>query len=274
MKLTTRPNCKINLGLNIISRRPDGYHNLETVFYPIPLYDMLTMEWGEEITDNELIIRGIPLDGKKSDNLVVRVVEMMREEGFRIPPVHITLHKNIPSGAGLGGGSSDAAFMMKMLCEAFDLPLTLDDMEERIARLGADCAFFIRNNPVFAEGIGNIFSPIDLDLSGWHFLLVKPNDFVSTKEAYKGAAPGEPEEHLDIIIRENVSEWKDRMVNDFEKTVFPNHAIIEIIRDWMYENGAVYAAMSGSGSSVYGLFREEPPEVEEHEGLFRFSCKL
>lgn len=274
MKLTSRPNCKINLGLNIISRRLDGYHNLETIFYPIPLLDTLTIEWGEETTKDHLTVRGIPVEGRAEDNLVVRVANMLREEGLNIPPLHITLHKNIPSGAGLGGGSSDAAFMMKMLQEAFSLPLSTEDMEERVARLGADCAFFIKNKPVFAEGIGNIFTPITLDLSGWHLLLIKPNDFVSTRDAYKGCCPKEPNIHLNNIVNENVTAWKDIMVNDFEQTVFPLHPVIEIIRDWMYDNGAVYASMSGSGSSVFGLFRDIPPAVPEKDSLFSFSCTL
>lgn len=274
VKLTTKPNCKINLGLNIVERRSDGYHNLETIFYPIPLRDNLSLEWGDEVKDDLLTIHGIPVEGRREDNLVVKVIEMLREEGYKIPPVHITLTKNIPSGAGLGGGSSDAAFMMKMACEAFDPPLTLEDMEERVARLGADCAFFIKNKPVFAEGIGNIFTPIGLSLDGWHLLLIKPDDFVSTREAYKGTTPKRPTRSLVQIAMEDIPDWRDEMINDFEETVFPLHPNIESIRNWMYSNGASYASMSGSGSSVFGLFPDKIPVLPPVDGLFTFSCTL
>ena len=159
--MVSRPNCKINLGLCVVERRPDGYHNLETIFYPIPLCDKLQVSVASE---DMMEVKGIQLDGDVFDNLVWRVVTLLRGKGYDIPPVHVVLTKNIPSGAGLGGGSSDAAFMMKMLNEKFQLNLTVAEMEQMVSSLGADCAVFIQNNPVFAEGIGNVFTPIALDL--------------------------------------------------------------------------------------------------------------
>ena len=178
--MITRPNCKINLGLNVVERRPDGYHNLETVFYPVPLCDELVLEESE--TD-QIEVKGIPVDGDVFDNLVWRAVKMLRAAGHDIPPIRVVLTKNIPNGAGLGGGSSDAAFMIKMLNENFSLGLSVEEMERMAVTLGADCAVFIQNKPVFAEGIGNVFSPIELNLSGWFLVLVKPDDFIAPREA-------------------------------------------------------------------------------------------
>jgi len=253
------PCAKINLGLYVTERRPDGYHNLETVFYPIPLCDELEVETGNS---DELDIEGITVEGPKEDNLVMRVVRRVREAGYFIPPLHIRLHKNIPSGAGLGGGSSDAAFMMKLLNEKFQLGMSDDEMEQGVSPLGADCAFFIRCRPVMATGIGNIFSPTNLDLSGKYLLLVKPDDFVSTREAYQGVTPQKPATPLLQTINCPIQEWQNLLLNDFEKSVFPQHPIIADIKKGLYNAGALYAAMSGSGSSVFGIFSEKPsPEI-------------
>ncbi len=270
-RLTTHPNCKINIGLRVINRRPDGYHNLETIFYPIPLYDELTVTENE---NDELILEGICIDGNPWDNLVMRVPRLLREDGFQIPPIRVELKKNIPSGAGLGGGSSDAAFMMKMLNEMFSLGMNNQEMEEKVARLGADCAVFIQNKPVFAEGIGNIFTPIDLDLSGWHLVLIKPDDFISTREAYSSVKPKKANTNLIQLVKEDINTWKDKVINDFEKSVFPGHPCVENILHELYKIGAVYAAMSGSGSSIYGLFRSPVELGERFNEHFRFQCEL
>ncbi|MBP5770051.1 MAG: 4-(cytidine 5'-diphospho)-2-C-methyl-D-erythritol kinase [Bacteroidaceae bacterium] len=254
------PNAKINLGLNIIARRPDGYHDIETIFYPIPLQDALEVEEAPRLSFR---LAGTQLDCSAGDNLVIRVLQML-EADFTIPELDIFLYKHIPSGAGLGGGSSDAAFMMRLLNDKFKLGLTDEQMEERLSTLGADCPFFVRNRPVFATGIGNEFSPIELDLSGWTLLLVKPDIHVSTRDAYASVQPSKPALSLKEIVRRPIEEWKELMVNDFEVSVFPRYPEIAAIKDLLLDQGAVYAAMSGSGSAVYGLFRtplEHPDET-------------
>lgn len=258
---TTYPCAKVNLGLYIVERRPDGYHNLETVFYPIPLCDELSVEPSLSGQD-ELELGGIPVAGELKDNLVMRVVRELRKD-FTIPPLHIMLQKNIPSGAGLGGGSSDAASMMSLINEMFQLGLTEDEMEQRISPLGADCAFFIRKQPTMAEGIGNIFSPIRINLKGLHLVLVKPDDFVSTKEAYSMVRPARPAYPLRQTIEGDMQLWRSQLLNDFETSVLPLHPTILNIKEQLYAHGALYAVMSGSGSSVFGLFREPLPQARE-----------
>lgn len=265
------PNCKINLGLNVVARRSDGYHNLETVFYPIPLCDELSIEEAE--TDS-LSIAGLQLEGNINDNLVMKALYLLREKCYSIPKIKIELKKNIPSGAGLGGGSSDAAFMMKALNERFQLGMSEGMMEKHVSTLGADCAFFIQNKPVYAEGIGNEFHPIALNLQGWHLVLVKPDDFVSTKEAYSLITPCKPTYNVTEIVQQPVETWKELLTNDFEKSVFPNHTNILKVKKKLYEMGATYSCMSGSGSSVFGLFKSPVALPEEFQGMFTYQCKL
>lgn len=260
-KTTVYPCAKVNLGLYVVERRPDGYHNLETVFYPIPLRDELTVEPSHE-GDDSMTLSGIPVAGDVKDNLVMKVVYQLRQD-FDIPPLKISLQKNIPSGAGLGGGSSDAAFMMKLLNGMFGLGLSDKEMEDRVSRLGADCAFFIRQQPTMAEGIGNVFSPTEVSLKGLHLVLVKPDDFVSTKEAYSMVRPARPEHPLRETIEGDISLWKERLLNDFETSVLPLHPTILNIKEELYRQGAVYAVMSGSGSSVFGLFRQPLENARE-----------
>ncbi len=263
--------CKINIGLYVTERRPDGYHNLQTVFYPIPLCDELLIREAEE---DSLLITGIPVNGELHDNLVMRALRLVRQ--YReVPPVSITLHKCIPSGAGLGGGSSDAAAMMRLLNETFHLGFSDDELEGMVGTLGADCAFFVRSQPTFAEGIGNEFSSIDIDLSGWFLVLVKPEAFVSTKEAYSRVTPAFPTLDLHEALARPVEQWRSCVFNDFEKSVFALHPVVEEVKRKLYSLGASYACMSGSGSSVFGLFRALPPEVEKHfQGHFCFCCPL
>ena len=244
--MITFPNAKINLGLNITAKRPDGYHNLETVFYPVPIEDALEIHVLNNSTDKKFALHqaGMEITGNAEDNLVVKAYLLLDKE-FNLPPVDIHLYKHIPSGAGLGGGSSDAAFMLKLLNERFELKLTDEKLEEYAATLGADCAFFIKNTPTYEEGIGNIFSPLSLSLKGYQILLVKPDIFVSTREAFSLVRPHEPEYSLKEIITHPVSEWKEQMVNDFEASVFPQYPVIGEIKEELYKNGAMYAAMSG-----------------------------
>lgn len=265
--MKTYPLAKINLGLYVVATRPDGYHDLETVFYPIPLTD--TLEVCPALEDSFTLV-GLPLEGGPQDNLVMRVLALLRSE-FPIPPVKVRLEKSIPSGAGLGGGSSDAAEMMKTLNTLFCLGLTNEQMEERVATLGADCAFFIKQQPVKATGIGNIFTPLALSLKGYTLVLVKPHVFVSTREAYAHVVPKAPNEPLLTTIRRPVEEWKTHMTNDFEESVFPLHPILASLKDQLYSLGATFALMSGSGSTLFALFRERPslPKWENtYVGIF------
>lgn len=271
MRIHAQTGCKINIGLNIVSKRADGYHNLETVFYPVPLFDELTIT---DSTEDGIDLMGHPLDGDPNDNLVLKVVRLLREHGHVIPPVHISLCKNIPSGAGLGGGSSDAACVMKELNRELSLGLSCEEMERTISRLGADCPFFIQSRPVYAEGIGDIFSPVSIDLAGYYLVLVKPDDHISTKEAYSLVRPKPAEHPLCQIVSEPVETWQGRVVNDFEQSVFPGHPGVEAIRSKLYAIGASYACMSGSGSTVFGLFRKEVHTDGVFPECFTFQCKL
>ena len=261
--MITYPNAKINLGLNIVEKRPDGYHNLETVFYPINLQDALEVNLREGEDEFSLKVSGVSIEGKPEDNLVVKAYRLLKKDYPHIPAIDIHMYKHIPTGAGLGGGSADAAFMIKLLNEKFKLNLSIEKMEEYAAILGADCAFFIQNKPVFASGIGNIFEPIQLSLKGYYLVLVKPDIFVSTKDAFAHITPMKPTQSLKEIIRMPVETWRATMKNDFEESVFQKFPEIAAIKDKLYDLGAIYASMSGSGSSVFGIFREQVEFVDE-----------
>lgn len=253
--MNSHPNCKINLGLHVVRKRPDGYHDLETIFLPVhDLCDEL------EITPakgSATVVRqeGIVLDNAPDDNLCMKAYRLLQEE-FGIPPVEILLRKNIPFGAGLGGGSSDAAFTLKMLNDMFSLGLSVDDLEQRAARLGADCAFFIQNRPAYATGIGDQLEPLDIDLSSYRIVIeIPPNEHVSTREAYAGLhLQGGNRPDLRQAVRQPVAQWRDIIVNDFEASVFPAHPAIAALKEDMYRRGALYACMTGSGAAVFGLF--------------------
>lgn len=262
--MITFPNAKINLGLNIVEKRPDGYHNLETIFYPINLQDALEVTRREN-NDKEytLHISGSPLEGEPEDNLVVKAYKLLKKDYPGLLPVDIHMYKHIPAGAGLGGGSSDAACMIKLLNDKFSLGLSTERMEEYAVKLGADCAFFIRNKPVFATGIGNLFEPVELSLKGYHIILIKPDIFVSTRDAFSEIKPVRPAVSLKEIVRQPMETWKNSMKNDFEDSVFKKFPEIAAIKDELYDLGAVYAAMSGSGSSVYGIFKAPIENVED-----------
>lgn len=274
--MITFPNAKINLGLNITEKRPDGYHNLETIFYPIPVEDALEIHILSNGNEKyRLHQAGLEIAGEVESNLVIKAYKLLDEQ-FDLPPVDIHLFKHIPSGAGLGGGSADAAFMLKLLNEKFNLELSNEILEEYAARLGADCAFFIQNTPTYAEGIGNVFSPVSLSLKEYQLWLVKPDIFVSTRDAFSQIKPRHPEMSLKEIIQMPVSEWKKYMKNDFEESVFPQFPAIGEIKEEMYRQGAIYASMSGSGSSVYGLFATNAvlPDIDFGEKAFTYKGKL
>ena len=274
--MITFPNAKINLGLSITEKRPDGYHNLETVFYPVALEDALEIRTNPEAQQKfTLHQHGMEIAGNPENNLVVKAYLLLDKE-FHLPPVEIHLYKHIPSGAGLGGGSSDAAFMLKLLNEHYNLQLSDNQLEDYAATLGADCAFFIKNTPTYAEGIGNIFSPIELSLKGYRIMIVKPDVFVSTREAFANIRPHRPEYPVREVIRRPVAEWKDTLINDFEASVFPQYPVIGEIKEELYHQGAIYASMSGSGSSVFGLFAADTtlPEIDWGTNAFCFKGTL
>ena len=274
--MITFPNIKINLGLSITEKRPDGYHNMETVFYPFALEDALEIRTNPEAQQKfTLHQHGMEIAGNPENNLVVKAYLLLDKE-FHLPPVEIHLYKHIPSGAGLGGGSSDAAFMLKLLNEHYNLQLSDKQLEDYAATLGADCAFFIKNTPTYAEGIGNIFSPIELSLKGYRIMIVKPDVFVSTREAFANIRPHRPEYPVREVIRRPVAEWKDTLINDFEASVFPQYPVIGEIKEELYHQGAIYASMSGSGSSVFGLFAADTtlPEIDWGTNAFCFKGTL
>lgn len=264
------PNAKINLGLNIINKCPDGYHNIETIFYPIPVVDALEITHAETLSFSQT---GIKIDTPIEKNLVVKALNLLKKQ-YKIPDVEIHLLKAIPFGAGLGGGSADAAFMLKLLNDYFNLHISIEKLEELASEIGADCPFFIRNKPVFASGIGNIFEPINLSLKGYYLCLIKPEIMVSTPEAYSKVIPKVPVISLKEIIQRPISEWKQWMVNDFESSVFSKHPEIESIKNLLYRKGAIYAAMSGSGSSVFGLFEEATHLKSLFNGCFVWEGPL
>lgn len=255
------PNAKINLGLNIVSKREDAYHNIETVFYPIPLCDVLEIVPSPD-GQTKFISTGIPVDGEPESNLVMKAYRLFTsslspEEQKTKNEIDIFLRKNIPFGAGLGGGSADAAYMLKLANEYFETKLPNEELEKLASQIGADCPFFIRNKPVFAEGIGNIFTPVDLSLRDYSLVLVKPDIHVSTKEAYSMVKPKPAKQSVRDIVRLPVGQWQNLLVNDFEESVFSLYPAIREIKEELYRQGALYASMSGSGSSVFGIFDKQ-----------------
>ena len=273
------PIAKINLGLNVVEKRPDGYHNLETVFYPVPIKDALEIyEMDPDFpsaTDCDLKVTNIRIEGDEQKNLVVRAYQLLRQDFPTLPRVHAHLYKGIPTQAGMGGGSSDCGYMITLLDEMFNLGLTEEQMIGYAARLGADCAFFIVNKPCYAEGIGERLQPISLSLKGWYLAVVRPAIPVPTKEAFSLITPQRPPRNCRDIVMQPVETWLDALTNDFEKSVFTLHPEIGAIKDRLYDLGAVYAAMSGSGSSLFGLFRQ-PVSLDEFndEGTFKTTIPL
>ena len=254
------PNAKINIGLNITERRPDGYHNLETIFYPINIKDALEVVMSDELSFDS---SGLDIPGGMEDNLCIKGYHLLKKD-HDLPPVSIHLHKNIPIGAGLGGGSSDAAFFIQLMNQQFKLGLSVDEMTGYARKLGADCAFFIEGKPVFAFEKGDEFEPIKLDLSNYKIALVMPDVHISTSEAFSGIKPAPVKDSLLELITEPITEWKKYIKNDFETSVFKNHVEIRGVKASLYEAGAIYASMSGSGASVFGIF-EQTPDLQHLE---------
>lgn len=254
------PNCKINLGLHVTSKRPDGFHNIETVFYPLNWCDAL-----EVIENNQanraisLSQSGLPVSGPVEGNLLFKAWNLVNNIQ-KLPPLKMHLHKHIPMGAGLGGGSADAAFCINLLDRKFNIGLSLWQKLKMASEIGSDCAFFIENKPVMATGKGNEFSSIQANLSGYYILAVYPGVHSNTRDAYNGLAPKMPAENLRHVI-ENipVQQWKHHLVNDFEASIFAKYPAVGGLKQTLYNSGAIYASMSGSGSAVFGIFDKEPP---------------
>lgn len=275
------PNAKINLGLNIVSEREDGYHDIETVFYPIPLKDALEIKYMDDNFPSDkpcdLKVTGNAIDCDEEKNLVVRAYNLLAAD-YSLPRVHAHLYKQIPSQAGLGGGSSDGAFMIRLLDERFRLNIGYAEMERYAAKLGADCAFFITAEPAFATGIGDILAPVDTpegNLDKYYIAIVKPDIAVSTKDAYKAITPRHPAKCCKQIVRQPIETWKNKLTNDFETPAFAQHPELKAIKDKLYSMGAVYAQMSGSGSAIFGIFEQEPHHIaDEFDDCFTFTSKL
>ncbi|RYF89394.1 MAG: 4-(cytidine 5'-diphospho)-2-C-methyl-D-erythritol kinase [Chitinophagaceae bacterium] len=251
------PNAKINLGLNILSKREDGYHNLHTVFAPIAVKDVLEIIEAKDATqDVQFSSSGLPVAGELSSNLCVRAYQLLKKDFTDIPPVRMHLHKTIPMGAGLGGGSSDAAFALQLINQKFNLQLSRAQLIGYAAHLGSDCAFFILNRPCYATGRGEVLQPLDLDLTAYKILLVNPGLHINTAQAFSKIVPGIHTTDLRTLLAKNIRQWKNYLHNDFEESVFSAFPEVGAIKNLLYQQGALYASMSGSGSSVYGIFEK------------------
>lgn len=248
------PNAKINLGLNIISRRPDGYHELETCFYPVLWQEALEIVEAKKTT---FTTTGIDIPGE-GDNICLKAYQLLTSD-YDIPPVNIHLHKLIPIGAGLGGGSADGAFTLKLINNLFSLGLSDSELIQYATKLGADCAFFIKNKPMFAKGIGEKLELLNISIAGKYLFLVYPDIHISTKEAYASIIPKKPVLGINLILENiDIREWRDHLNNDFEAPLFKTYPILKAIRKQLYGAGAIYASMSGSGSCMFGIFNEMP----------------
>lgn len=260
-------NCKINLGLNLLNRREDGFHNLETVFYPVRgLQDIVEIL---PSTVFEFSRSGIEIDCSEDHNLCVRAFRLMQQR-FGLPDVKLHLHKNIPLGAGLGGGSSNATAVVMLCNDIFELGLNTTDLEQITSELGSDTVFFVHNHAALATGRGEILTPFDINLEGYWLLLVKPDIGVSTAEAYAGITPKIPDRNIRDILQMPIEYWRDLLVNDFEKSIFHRLPLLREIKEKLYKSGAIYAAMSGSGSTIFGIFNSEPPKELFSVDLFSY----
>ncbi len=257
--MITFPNAKINLGLWVTQRRPDGYHNIQTVMYPVPWCDILEIVTAD--AETSLTVTGIQVDSPVENNLCYRAWRLMAEK-YSIPAVKIHLHKVIPAGAGLGGGSADASFTLLMLNKMFGLQLDNETLRLLAVQLGMDCPFFIENVPALSTGRGDFLKPLSLNLDGYHIVIAKPLVHVSTAAAFAGIKPLQRDNFIDELTALPIVKWHNELHNDFETSVFDLYPEIQEIKNLMYRHGAVYAAMSGSGSAVYGLFAGNPGELE------------
>lgn len=248
------PICKINLGLHILFKRSDHFHEVETVMYPIPLRDILEIVPSTTLTFTS---SGLTIPGDVADNLCLKAYQLLGND-YVLPPVHIHLHKIIPMGGGLGGGSSNGAFTLKLLNDLFTLNLSTDILKEKAAQLGSDCAFFIENSPQICTGRGEITHTVEVDLSNYYLKVVNLGVHISTAEAYRGVIPVTPSASLKSIVLGHISSWKELLKNDFEEGVFKNHPELALAKNKLYQEGAIYASMTGSGSTLFGIYKNEP----------------
>jgi 4-diphosphocytidyl-2-C-methyl-D-erythritol kinase len=268
------PNAKINIGLNIIRRRNDGYHDIETVFYPVNFCDILEILENPSGSHMPLFHNtGLPIDVPLDKNLCVKAYRLLQKD-YKIPEISIHLHKIIPYGAGLGGGSSDAVFTISLLNMLFSLGLSKEKIQNYALLLGSDCVFFTENKPVIARGRGELVENIDLRLAGFYIVIVKPQFGISTIEAYSEVIPHYPVHNLSESIQTKIEKWPELIVNDFEKHLFEKYTKLPKIKEKLYEIGALYAAMSGSGSAIYGIFRDEPEITGLFPGSFVWKGRL
>ena len=247
-------NAKINLGLNIIEKRSDGFHNLESVFYPINVKDALEFIPSQ---NTNLTSSGIKIDCSTNDNLIIKAYQLLQKD-FEIPNLSFHIHKNIPFGAGLGGGSANAAYTISEINKFYKLNMSEPEIINYTSRLGSDCSFFIKNKPLFADRKGDNFKNINLNLSEYYILLIHPGFGISTVEAYQKITAKKPKKSILEIINEPIEKWKSELINDFETALFPQYPILEELKNQLYSDGAVYASMSGSGSSIFGIFKNKP----------------
>lgn len=271
------PNAKINLGLSIVNKRPDGFHAIETVMYPIPLFDKITLSKNENSAGNEKLVftsSGLAIDGEAKNNLIVKAFNLL-DADFNLAPTQIHLEKIIPFGAGLGGGSADCAFTITALNQLYDLKLTNKQMENYAAQLGSDCPFFIKNQPALAKGRGELLSEIPLDLKSQFLALVIPPVGINTKQAYSLVKPKTPKIPVEETIKQPVELWKNNLINDFEPSVYKQLPEIEQVKISLYKLGAVYASLSGSGSASFGIFNTAL-NFKEHfpENYFVWTSQL
>lgn len=260
------PSAKINLGLRITAKRQDGYHDIETVFYPAGLSDALEFVVQERINEDIITVTGADINITPGENLVMKAAKKLREK-HTFPNIRIHLHKSIPAGAGLGGGSSDAACLLKGLNRFFRLEIPEDELKEIALSIGSDCPFFIDNTPAFASGRGEILNPAPHVLSGYYLVLLNPGVGISTREAYSNCIPQKQAQSLPELVKKPVNEWINFIFNDFEKFAFSKHRVIGLLKDELYSSGALFSLMSGSGSSVFGIFSscpELPPSVKKY----------
>ncbi len=266
--MVTFPNAKINIGLNITAKIEDGFHAIETIFFPIGLMDIL--EYIPSNNKNNLSISGIELESNTNDNLVMRAYQELSKE-YPLPALQMHIHKKIPFGAGLGGGSANAAFMLKSLNESFQLNIEHEKLERIAGKLGSDCPFFLKNRPVYAYDRGDKMDEMNIDLKGYHLLLVVPNISISTPWAYSNCKPARPSADLRKLIKQPISSWQNNIKNDFEPIVFKNYPEIALIKSKLLEMGALFASLSGSGAAVYGIFKKEPDYKNRFPNAFTWE---
>ena len=264
------PNGKINLGLQVLSKRSDGFHNIESLIYPIPLKDVLEFVPAKSF---QFDISGMAISGNKKDNLIWKAWELLKRE-FKLPPLHVHLHKAIPTGSGMGGGSADAAFFLRESNEFFKLGMNDNKMKSLAGLLGSDCPFFIENKPAFVSGKGEILQSATINLRGKYLLIIMPETHISSQKAYSLVQPEKPDVSLSEIISKPISQWKNLLKNDFEKPIFSLYPELGNLKKSLYENGAVYASMTGSGSAIYGLFENEPVLKDINPNNYLWSGKL